>query len=113
MPEPTRTRGPRRALLVAVAALALGGGAAGVAHASTNDAGPVETGYVVVGGSEDASLDAAGPSAATRDTGATGTDRECEEKRGGGSGQSPAPSTPAPSTPAPSTPSTPDVEGRL
>ncbi len=97
MIEPKRNRGPRRALLVALpitAAVALGAGGAGVAHASSNDAGPVETGYVVVGTSEG--------------TGTASTDRECEEQRGGGGGQAPSPSAPAPSAPA-----TPDAEGRL
>ncbi len=104
MPEQKSPRGPRRVLLATAAAVVLGAGGAGVAHASTNDAGPVETGYVVVGTSEDASQDVAGSPGAYPGTSA-GTDRECEERGGGGQGTSP-------STPAPSTTTT-DVEGQL
>ncbi len=69
MSEPKRNRGPRRVLLVALpitAAVALGAGGAGVAHAASNDAGPVETGYVVVGTSQG--------------SGTASTDKECEER---------------------------------
>ncbi len=104
MSESTKNRGPRRVLLATAAALVLGAGGAGVAYASSNDAGPVETGYVVVGTSDGGAQDAADNPGTS-----PGTDRECDEQRGGGGGgQSPSPSTPAPSSPA-----TPDAEGQL
>ncbi len=92
-------------LLATAAAVALGAGGAGVAYASSNDAGPVETGYVVVGTSEETSQDVTGSPGAYPGTSA-GSDRECEERGGGGQGTSP-------STPAPSTATTTDVEGQL
>ncbi len=85
MPLAKRNRGPRRVLLATAAAVALGAGGAGVAYASSNDAGPVETGYVVVETSDGTPQDAADPNTTA------GTDRECE-KQGAG---------------------TPDVEGQL